>query len=73
MWRCPPLKDGWLRWRLQTLQYGRSRQRAHSPSDSRITPQLVHEAPMTRMQCGITTRGEVRVSPLMCKYMYNHV
>ena len=47
---------------LQILQYGRSRQRAHSPSVGLRTPQFVHEAPIQyhkRWIC-ITIHNHVR-------------
>ena len=45
MLRCTSLKQLFSRCLLQTLQYGRSRQRLQSPSVGLRTPQLLHEAP----------------------------
>ena len=50
MLRCTSLKQLFSRCLLQTLQYGRSRHRAHSPSVGLRTPQLVHRLPMTCTQ-----------------------
>ena len=66
MLRCTSLKQQTGRWRLQILQYGRSRQRLQSPSVGLETPQLLHEVPMwynTRWIC-ITTHNNVHVELL---------
>jgi len=64
--RCTSLKQQTGRWRLQTLQYGKSRQRLQSPSVGLRTPQLLHEVPMrynTRW-IHITTHNNVHVELL---------